>query len=1095
MTALLLVLGMLSMAGCTVAGPTSVAATPLPVSIGTISLPNGTVGTAYSAAILADNGTSPYSFSLTSGALPAGLTLAGNGVVLGTPTASGTATFAVKVTDAVGETASATLSLTVNAASVTPVAIVTNSLPGGTVGVGYTGTVLAAYGTTPYSFSVTSGALPAGLSLATTGAITGSPTAATTASFTVTVTDVGGKTATANLSIAIAAVATPVSITTLTLPGGTVGAAYSATIAAANGTMPYSFALSQGGLPGGLTLGANGVLAGTPTGATTQNFSVTVTDHNGGTATQSYTLTIAAAGSPPAITTTTLPGGAVGTPYNAVVLAANGTAPYSFSVASGALPAGVVLGTTGGLTGSPTTAGPVTFTIAVTDANGKSASQGYSLTIAAAGTGLTIAPASLPAGTEGTFYTATFTAAGGTAPYAFSVTGGQLPAGMTFTAGGVLAGTPITSATSYFTVTATDAASNVASQNYSVTMNYAGAPTVSITTTVLPNAVLNTNYTTHVVATGGTAPYTMTLIGGALPVGLTLASNGAITGVVTHTATSYFTVQATDSSSPAQSTQANLEIMSSNYSATVVVDPTHVLATVPQGFFGVHTSVYDPSLDDTGALPTLLTGTGIQTLRYPGGGYSDNYHWSNFSITPYFSSTAPACSVQADGYLASDGDFGTFVRLVRSSGAQALITVNYGTSVADALGSKTVGTDGQKTCSEPNTWGQPQEAAAWVAYANGSATSTQTIGKDATGFDWKTVGYWASLRAASPLSTDDGYNFLRLGVTTPVGIKYWEIGNEMYYNGWATNHNAETDDHAPYVYPNGYTPGGYNSRAALDALSPTAYGTNAIQWIEAMKAVDPTIEIGVDFSSPISTDPIPTNWNPDLAAAVCAGAPIDFAIMHYYPGTYLNVQASELLSRPQVDIPNVVGDIQAALASGCVATAATTKIFLTETSPNGPLAAGFPTQALGLFAIDDFLTSLKTGIGNIDWLELHDGSYLTTAEAPGPAYYGIEMAHLLASPGDSVLSTYTSSATVLTWSTTKTTGHHGLLLVNADPDNPAIVEVTLGSAVNGSASEYSYGVGITPSGPTLSGTPVTLNGSGTFPVTIPAYTAVELDIL
>ena len=1184
MLVLIVAVGVLAMMGCNPASSTTVPVNPLPVSIGTLSLPGGSTGTAYSSAILANNGTAPYSFTISSGSLPAGLTLSSTGVLTGTPTATGAFPFVVKVVDAANETASATLSLIVASGSVTPVAIVTNSLPAGTVGTAYSATVIAAYGTTPYtfalttgtlpagltltangaiagtpttagpssftvtvtdagsktasasytltigavgvpvsittttlvggnvgtpysanvtaangtapySFAVTTGTLPAGLSLATSGAITGTPTAAGPSSFSVTVTDAASKTATANLSLTIGAAVTPVSIATLSLPGGTVGSAYSATIVAANGTAPYNFALSSGALPGGLTLTSNGTLAGTPTGATTQNFAVTVTDHNGGTATQSYSVGIVAAGAPPTISTTTLPNGMVGTPYDAIVVAANGTAPYSFSLASGSLPAGLTLGATGGLKGTPTGSGPATFDISVTDTNGKSASAHYTLTIAAAGTALTITPASLPNGTEGTFYTASLTASGGTGPYTFAVTGGQLPAGMTLTPSGVLSGDPITSATSSFTVTAMDSAAHVASANYSVTMAYGGPLTVEITTTILPNALLNTNYTTHVVATGGTAPYTMKLIGGALPSGLTMAANGTITGVVTKAATDYFTVQVTDSSVPAQTTQANLSITSASYSAQVVVDPTHVLETVPQGFYGLHTSVYDPSLDDTGALPALLSNTGIQTLRYPGGGYSDNYHWANFSITPYFSSTSPACNVQADGYLASDGDFGTFVRLIKASGTQAMITVNYGTSVADALGSKTYGTDARKTCSEPNTYGQPQEAAAWVAYANGSATSTQLIGKDATGFDWKTVGYWASLRAASPLSTDDGYNFLRIGVASPVGIKYWEIGNEMYYNGWSTNHNAETDDHAPYVYPNGYTPGGFNSRSAVDALSPTSYGTNAIQWIQAMKAVDPTIQIGVDFSSPIATDPIPTNWNPDLAKAVCAGAPIDFAIMHYYPGTYLNVQASELLSRPQADIPNVVADIQAALAAGCPATAATTKIFLTETSPNGPLATGFPAQALGLFTINDFLTSLKTGIGNVNWLEMHDGTYLTAGEAPGPAYYGIEMAHLLAAPGDSVLSTYTSSGTVLTWATTKTAnGHHGLLLVNADPDNPAIVQVTLNAAVTGSASEYSYGVGVTPSGPTLSGTPVTLPGSGTFPVTIPAYTAVELDI-
>jgi hypothetical protein len=70
--------------------------------------------------------------------------------------------------------------------------------------------------------------------------------------------------------------------------------------------------------------------------------------------------------------------------------------------------------------------------------------------------------------------------------------------------------------------------------------------------------------------------------------------------------------------------------------------------------------------------------------------------------------------------------------------------VNYGSNLA--------GTGG----------GEPAEAAAWVAYANGSPADQKVIGKDSTGYDWKTVGYWASLRASKPLEADDGQNFLRI---------------------------------------------------------------------------------------------------------------------------------------------------------------------------------------------------------------------------------------------------------------------------------------------------------------------------------------------
>lgn len=1062
---------------------------PTPVSIQTISLPNGTVGAAYSSAVLAQNGSAPYSFGLTSGSLPAGVTLEKNGVLDGTPTAAGTSSFVVTVTDGSNGTASATLSLKVVAAA-TPVSIVTNSLPAGTVGAAYTATVLAINGTTPYSFAVTSGTLPAGLTLASGGAITGTPTAAGSSSFTITVTDAGGVKASANFTVSVAALVTPVSITTTTLPSGTMNAAYTASVAATNGTAPYTFAVTGGALPAGLTMASSGAITGTPTAAGPATFTVTVTDANHVTASAALSITIGSASTPVSITTTSLPNGTVSTIYSQTIVAANGTTPYSFAVTGGSLPAGLTLASNGALTGTPTTAGPASFTVTVTDANHVTASASYSITIGTSVNPVSITTASLPNGQAGVSYTASVAATGGTTPYTFSVTG-STPAGLAFSSNGTLAGNPVTPGDSNFTVKVTDATNQTATASYHVTIAGGGSTPLSITTVNLPAALLSSAYSAQIAATGGTPGYSFSITGGALPSGITMSSSGQLSGSTTAAGTYHFTVQAVDASAPQQSATANLQIVAGTTSATVTVDASAVITTVPADFYGLHTSVYDTVLNDTANLPSLLANTGISVLRYPGGGYSDNYHWVNFSVTPFYSSTAPACSVQADGYLASDGDFGTFARLLKATGAGGMITVNYGTSLADANASKTYGTDGRYTCSEPNSQGQPQEAAAWVAYANGDPANTMVIGKDATGYDWKTVGYWAALRAASPLGTDDGLNFLRIGSAAPLGIKYWEIGNEMYYNGWATNHNAETDLHAPYVYPAGYAGGYFNSRDQVTALSPTAYGTNAVAWFTAMKAVDPTIKIGVDFSSPIATDPIPQTWNPQLAAAVCAGTQLDFAIMHYYPGTWKAVQASELLSLPQSDIPNVVQNIQQSLAAGCT-NAAAIKVFLTETSPNGALAPGFPANAEGLFTINDYLTALKAGIGNLDWLEMHDGTYLTSGEQPGPSYFGVEMAHQLAAPGDSVLSTNTTNPLVLVWATKKTNGQKGILLINSDGSNPAVVQVTFANTTLGSsATEYTFGVGTTQSGTALNSQSFPVPGN-TFNVTVPAYTAVEL---
>ena len=176
----------------------------------TSSLPAGQVGAAYSTMIQATGGTTPYHWSIASGALPAGLTLsATTGTVSGTPTTSGSFTFTAKATDSTSPTAqTATKSLTITVAS-RPVAvqITTSSLPSGQAAVPYSAALAAIDGTSPYKWSITSGALPAGLTLASSGTISGTPTTSGTFSFTVHVADSASSptSASRNLSITIAA--------------------------------------------------------------------------------------------------------------------------------------------------------------------------------------------------------------------------------------------------------------------------------------------------------------------------------------------------------------------------------------------------------------------------------------------------------------------------------------------------------------------------------------------------------------------------------------------------------------------------------------------------------------------------------------------------------------------------------------------------------------------------------------------------------------------------------------------------------------------------------------------------------------------------
>jgi hypothetical protein len=151
-----------------------------------------------------------------------------------------------------------------------------------------------------------------------------------------------------------------------------------------------------------------------------------------------------------------LPAMTVGTAVAQTITAAPGTAPYTFAVTAGALPAGLALSTGGALTGTPTAAGAYNVTVTATDAAANTGTRAYTGTIGSATVGLTITPPTLPAITVGVPFSQTITATGGTAPYSFAITAGELPAGLTFTADGLLSGTPTTAQAYAFTVTATD---------------------------------------------------------------------------------------------------------------------------------------------------------------------------------------------------------------------------------------------------------------------------------------------------------------------------------------------------------------------------------------------------------------------------------------------------------------------------------------------------------------------------------------------------------------------------------------------------------------------------------------------------------------
>ncbi len=511
-------------------------------------------GAPFSQTFSAGGGVAPYTYVL-SGSLPTGLSWnAATATLSGTPTQSGNFPLTVTATDqstGAGAPFSVAIGYTL-AISAPTISLTPASLPGGAIAASYSASISASGGIGAYSYTISAGALPTGVSLnGSSGALSGTPTAAGSFNFTVRASDANGFAGTRAYTVAVGV--PTLTLTPASLPAAAVAAPYSVTFSAAGGTASYSYALTSGVLPSGITLNpGTGVLSGTTIQAGSFPVTVRATDSSTGAGApfsvqSSYTLAVAA----PSISLapSSVAGGTVAIGYSAAISASGGAAPYTYSLTSGALPAGVTLNaSTGALSGTPSAAGTFSFTVRALDANSFSGSQAYSLAIAAAA--VTLNPATLPNPTAEAAYTATLTAAGGTAPYSFAMTGGALPTGLTLnSATGVLSGTTNQSGSFTVSIRASDSSSGVGAP-FSATVSYTlnvGAPTISVTPGVMAAAKVNIAYSQQFAASGGIAPYAFTIAAGSLPAGLTLnATTGLLSGTPTAAGSFGFTVRATD---------------------------------------------------------------------------------------------------------------------------------------------------------------------------------------------------------------------------------------------------------------------------------------------------------------------------------------------------------------------------------------------------------------------------------------------------------------------------------------------------------------------------------------------------------------------
>ena len=466
----------------------------------------------------------------------------------------------MRVTDTLGQFATRALSITVNLPS--PPRITTTSLPAGSIGQTYNQPVLTEGGTGPLTFSIASGTFPPGLNLnASTGTITGAPTATGNFPFTVRVADTFGQQATQALSILVGT-SNPPQITPASLPGGTVGVAYGpTTLQATGGIGTLTWSISVGSLPPGLRIvppstGPSVTISGTPGSQGNFPFTVRVTDSLGQFDTQALSITINLP-IPPRITTTSLPAGSIGQTYTQPVAATEGTPPMTWSVTAGTLPLGLNLDqTTGVISGTPIVpAGTSTFTVRVADAAGQSDTQPLSIQINLANPPA-ITTTTLPGGTVGQAYNQTLQATGGIGLLTWTLSGGSLPAMLSLSPAGVISGTPTNTGIANFTVRVTDTLNQSDTQALSITVSAA----LTITTKDLPDAEVDHSYSRRVNRSGGVAPFTWSVTP-PLPGGLSLeASTGEITGTpeagTDGTYALTFTVQ--DSSTPTSQTVSKL---------------------------------------------------------------------------------------------------------------------------------------------------------------------------------------------------------------------------------------------------------------------------------------------------------------------------------------------------------------------------------------------------------------------------------------------------------------------------------------------------------------------------------------------------------
>ena len=492
-------------------------------SITTTSLSSGTRGEAYSETLTA-SGTTPITWTRSSGTLPTGLSLSTSGVISGTPTRTGTFTFTVRASNSAGSD-TASLSITIESSGSdsdsTAPSITTTSLSNATVNKAYSAT-LKASGTKPVRWTAED--LPDGMTITSSGILKGTPTEAGTYSITFTASNSAGEDET-TIDLTVIDVKPVISVA---VRPAIVGKEYTLSFRASSGTGEITWELS-GTLPEGLEFDSDtATISGTPTEAGVTRMTITATN-TGGTATRAFDLKVKAV--KPSITARSLNPAVRGNEYKSD-LGITGTSPVT--VAVNGLPGGLEYNDdTGMITGTPERFGTFNVKIKAENSEGK-AEKTLKLVVYSAPV---IDAANMSEGTAGKYYSKKFTAEGTRTIY-WSVSDGELPEGMYMSSYGFLRGRPMYDGTYNFTIQARNTY-GTDTQEISLVVN-AVAP---IITGTVRRGIAGRYYSSVLTATG-TSPITWE-IDGDLPDGITF-NEGIFSGTPTVSFNDSITVTASN---------------------------------------------------------------------------------------------------------------------------------------------------------------------------------------------------------------------------------------------------------------------------------------------------------------------------------------------------------------------------------------------------------------------------------------------------------------------------------------------------------------------------------------------------------------------